>query len=189
MRKVALSLALSLTAMTSSITSLSASAEVVVKMDTSAGVIELTLDDAKAPITVANFVDYARAGHYDGLVFHRVIPGFMIQGGGMDADLQPRETKAPIQNESNNGLSNRRGTISMARTNAPNSATSQFFINTVDNPSLDGRGSRPGYAVFGEVTSGMEVVDSISAVETTSVGYFRDVPKQPILINSVSIAD
>lgn len=189
MRKVALSLALSLTTLSTALSSISAHADVVVKMDTSAGMIELTLDDANAPITVANFVDYAKSGHYDGLVFHRVIPGFMIQGGGMNADLKPRDTKAPIKNESNNGLSNRRGTISMARTNAPDSATSQFFINTVDNLSLDGRGSRPGYAVFGQVTNGMDVVDSISGVETTSVGYFRDVPKQPILINSVTVAD
>jgi len=185
MRNLVISLAVSLPLLTS----VNVSADVVVKMETSAGMIELTLDDASAPITVANFVEYAKAGHYDGLVFHRVIPGFMIQGGGMDSSLQPRKTRAPIQNESDNGLSNRRGSVAMARTNAPHSATSQFFINTVNNTNLDGSGSRPGYAVFGEVTSGMDVVDAISAVETTSVGRFRDVPKQPVLINSVTIAD
>lgn len=188
MRK-ALSFALSSAVGLSSILSPTAQAEVTAIMDTSAGVIELKLDDEKAPITVANFVNYANSGHYDGLVFHRVIPNFMIQGGGMDAEMKPRDTQSPIKNESNNGLSNRRGTISMARTNDPDSATSQFFINSVNNTNLDGRGSRPGYAVFGEVSRGMEVVDSISAVETTSVGYFRDVPKQPITINSVKIVD
>lgn len=173
----------------SSLVSLTAQAEVTAIMDTSAGVIELKLDDEKAPITVANFVSYAKSGYYNGLVFHRVIPNFMIQGGGMDAQMKPRDTKAPIKNESNNGLSNRRGTISMARTNDPDSATAQFFINSVNNTNLDGRGSRPGYAVFGEVSQGMDVVDSISSVETTSVGYFRDVPKQPITINSVTIQE
>jgi len=184
MRK-ALYLALSLTAATS----LAAQAEVTVVMDTSVGEIELQLDDAKAPITVANFVDYAKAGHYDGLVFHRVIPGFMIQGGGMDADMRPRETRAPIKNESANGLRNERGTIAMARTNDLNSATSQFFINTQNNPSLNAGGPYGGYAVFGKVSRGMEVVDTISATPTTSKGYHRDVPVEPIVINAVKISD
>ena len=184
MRKV-LSLAFGITALTSLYTQ----AEVTVVMSTSAGEIELQLDDKRAPVTVANFVEYAQSGHYDGLIFHRVIPNFMIQGGGMGADMKPRSTRAPIKNESDNGLSNARGTISMARTNDPDSATSQFFINTVDNSNLDGRGSRPGYAVFGQVGRGMEVVDRISAVETGRVGYFRDVPTQPILINSVKVVD
>lgn len=166
-----------------------AQADVNVLMETSAGEIRLVLDQQKAPETVANFVEYARAGHYDGLVFHRVIPNFMIQGGGMDSQMKPRKTRAPVRNESDNGLSNRRGTISMARTRDPHSATSQFFINTVNNPNLDGRPGKPGYTVFGEVSEGMEVVDSISAVKTGTHGHFRDVPVQPVLIKKVSIAD
>lgn len=184
MRK-ALCLALGVAALTS----FSVQAEVNLIMKTSMGDIELALDDDKAPVTVANFVDYAKAGHFDGLIFHRVIPNFMIQGGGMDSKMQQRETRAPITNESNNGLSNQRGTIAMARTNDPNSATSQFFINTVNNTNLDGRGSRPGYAVFGRVSRGMEVVDRISAVETGNRGYYRDVPVEPIVINSVELVD
>lgn len=185
MRK-AFSLAISLSLAASS---LYAQAEVKAVMDTSAGVIELSLDDANAPITVANFVEYVRAGYYDGLVFHRVIPKFMIQGGGMDEKMQPRKTRSAIKNESTNGLSNTRGTIAMARTRDPDSATAQFFINSVDNLSLDGAPGRPGYTVFGKVTAGLEVVDQISATPTTSAGAFRDVPKSPILINSVTIAD
>lgn len=184
MRK-ALYLALGLSALTSLYTQ----ADVTVVMDTSVGEIELQLDDQKAPITVANFVDYAKAGHFDGLVFHRVIPGFMIQGGGMDAAMTPRETRAPIKNESANGLKNDRGTIAMARTNDLNSATSQFFINTQDNPSLNDGGPYGGYAVFGKVSRGMEVVDKISATPTGRKGYHRDVPLEPIVINSVKLAN
>jgi len=185
MRK-ALGLVLSLSLAASS---LEAQAEITAIMETSAGVIELSLDDAKAPISVANFIEYARSGYYDGLVFHRVIPRFMIQGGGMDAAMKPRQTRAPIKNESDNGLSNVRGTIAMARTRDPDSATSQFFINSVDNLSLDGAAGRPGYTVFGRVTAGLEVVDQISATPTTTQAPFRDVPKTPILINRVTISD
>ncbi len=184
MHKV-LCLALGLTAFSS----LTVQAEVTVVMDTSVGEIEFKLDDEKAPITVANFVEYTEAGHYDGLIFHRVIPKFMIQAGGMDADMEQRDTRAPIKNESNNGLRNVRGSIAMARTQALDSATSQFFINTKDNPSLNDGGPYGGYAVFGKVSRGMDVVDTISATETGSVGFYRDVPVKPIVINSVKVVD
>ena len=168
--------------------SLSAHAQKV-KLATSAGDIVVELDAAKAPKTVANFVQYVKDGHYDGTVFHRVIPTFMIQGGGMKADLTEKPTRAPIPLESKNGLSNVRGSIAMARTNDPNSATSQFFINVQDNPRLDAANARDGngYAVFGKVVSGMEVVDKIRAVPTSSKGPYDDVPMMPVTINKATI--
>lgn len=160
-----------------------------VVMQTSMGDITFELNDEKAPISTENFLNYVDKDHYEGLVFHRVIPGFMIQGGGMDAEMRERNTGNPIKNESMNGLSNIRGSIAMARTQAPDSATAQFYINTVDNLGLDGRTNRPGYAVFGKVIEGMEVVDRISAVQTGNVSYYRNVPREPITILSVERID
>ena len=160
-----------------------------VKLATSAGEIVIELDAAKAPKTVENFVAYVNAGHYNGTVFHRVIPSFMIQGGGMTADLKEKTTRAPIGLESKNGLSNVRGSVAMARTNDPNSATAQFFINVNDNLRLDAANSRAGngYAVFGKVVSGMDVVDKIRAVPTGSKGIYDDVPQTPITINKATL--
>jgi peptidyl-prolyl cis-trans isomerase A (cyclophilin A) len=154
-------------------------------MATSAGDIVIELDAAKAPGTVANFLGYVRSGHYDGTVFHRVIDGFMIQGGGMDARLREKPTKAPIKLEAGNGLSNVRGTLAMARTSNPDSATAQFFINVADNPRLDSFGG--GYAVFGRVIEGMDVVDRIRAVPTQAQGMHQSVPITPITINKTSV--
>lgn len=158
---------------------------------TSMGDIQVELFADKAPVSVKNFTDYASSGFYDGTIFHRVISYFMIQGGGFTEKMQQKPTNAPIANEANNGLSNRRGTIAMARTNDPNSATSQFFINTEDNSKLDyTRGDSSagwGYAVFGKVTGGMDVVDAIRKVETATVPPFADVPVVPVVINSVEI--
>jgi len=159
----------------------------VVVFDTTAGPITLELDRTRAPITVDNFLKYVDSGFFDGLIFHRVIPGFMIQGGGMDERMQERTEGArpPIRNEAKNGLSNARGTICMARTNDPNSATSQFFINLVDNArSLDPNPRSAGYAVFGKVISGMETVDAIATVPTGRKGPHDDVPLKPITIKS-----
>ena len=161
-------------------------------IETSEGTITLSLDEAKAPVTVKNFADYAKAGHYDGTIFHRVIAGFMIQGGGFTAAMDQKATKAPIKNEAANGLKNKRGTIAMARTMVVDSATSQFFINLVDNGFLDYRGPDPrtfGYAVFGEVTSGMDVVDKIAKVPTCSVGPYQDVPRSAVVIKSVKVEE
>lgn len=164
-------------------------APVTVLLNTSAGDITLELDAATAPLSVANFVEYVNSGHYDGLAFHRVIPGFMIQGGGHEApDYKERKTRAPIQNESQNGLKNARGTVAMARTNDPHSATSQFFVNLVDNAFLDGRGGQWGYAVFGRVTQGMDVVDAVAAAPTGRARPFgQDVPVTPVVINKASV--
>lgn len=156
-----------------------------VLLTTNHGAITLELDDVKAPNTVANFVQYAKDGHYDNTIFHRVIDGFMIQGGGMDARLREKPTKAPIKLEAGNGLSNVRGTLAMARTNNPDSATAQFFINVVDNPRLDSFGG--GYAVFGRVIEGMDVVDRIRAVPTQAQGMHQNVPNTPITINKTSV--
>ena len=155
-----------------------------VKLNTSAGDIVVELDAAKAPTTVDNFLQYVKAGHYDGTVFHRVIPSFMIQGGGMTADMKEKPTRAPIPLESKNGLGNARGTLAMARTNAPNSATSQFFINVQDNDRLNAANSPDGngYAVFGKVVSGMDVVDKIRDVPTGNKGGYGDVPTMPVTI-------
>ena len=163
---------------------------VSVDMKTSLGTITLELDKDKAPQTVANFVQYARDGFYDGTIFHRVIKGFMIQGGGFTADMQKKATREPIQNEAKNGLKNLRGTIAMARTSAPHSATAQFFINTVDNafldyPSRDGW----GYAVFGKVTKGMDVVDAIADQPVGIANGMRNVPKEAILIEKVTVSE
>ncbi|RTL30003.1 MAG: peptidyl-prolyl cis-trans isomerase [Burkholderiales bacterium] len=160
-----------------------------VKIATSLGDITVQLDAAKAPKTVDNFVQYVKAGHYNGTVFHRVIDGFMIQGGGMTPDLKEKPTRAPIPLESHNGLSNLRGTIAMARTNIPDSATSQFFINVKDNNFLDAARSPDGngYAVFGKVVQGLDVVDKIRKVETGQKGPYGDVPVQPVIIKTVTI--
>ena len=159
-------------------------------METTLGTITLELDDEKAPATVANFVQYAKDGHYDGTIFHRVIDGFMIQGGGFTKDMNQKETRAPIRNEAMNGLKNLRGTIAMARTMVVDSATSQFFINLVDNGFLDFRSPTPqgfGYAVFGKVTDGMEVVDKIAKVKTGFAGPHQNVPEEPVVIKKVTV--
>ena len=161
-----------------------------VTMETTKGTITLALDDEKAPETVKNFVRYAQDGHYDGTIFHRVIDGFMIQGGGFTKDMNQKATREPIRNEAMNGLRNRRGTIAMARTMVVDSATSQFFVNLVDNDFLDFQNPTPqgfGYAVFGEVTDGMDVVDAIAKVTTGSVGPHQNVPEEPIVIRKVSV--
>jgi len=162
----------------------------VVVMETSKGTIELELDEAKAPVTVKNFLQYVKKGHYTGTVFHRVIPNFMIQGGGMTADMKEKSTEAPIKNEANNGLKNERGTIAMARTGVVDSATAQFFINVKANEFLNHKDETTqgfGYAVFGKVTKGMDVVDKIVSVPTTTKGPHGDVPVEPITIKSVKV--
>ena len=176
---------------TSLLLSLPAWAEPVrVAMETSMGRIELELDADKAPKTVANFLEYADAGFYTDTVFHRVIPDFMIQGGGMGADLERKPTNDPVENEAKNGLKNLRGTIAMARTSDPHSATSQFFINLKDNDFLDYPGRDGwGYTVFGKVTAGMDVVDKIAAVATAPKGGHRNVPVEPVIIQSVQKVD
>jgi cyclophilin family peptidyl-prolyl cis-trans isomerase len=155
----------------------------VVEITTSVGVIKVALDAEKAPITVDNFLKYVRAGFYDGTVFHRVMPGFMIQGGGMTPDLKEKPARPAIRNEARNGLRNSRGTIAMARLNEPNSATSQFFINVKDNAFLDYAGeSNPGYAVFGKVAEGQDTVDKIRKVATGNAGGHQNVPTQAVVI-------
>jgi cyclophilin family peptidyl-prolyl cis-trans isomerase len=154
----------------------------VVTLETSKGVIKLELDAERAPMTVANFVQYVGDGFYDGTVFHRVIPGFMIQGGGYAPDGSGKPTREPIELESANGLKNLRGTIAMARTMVTDSATSQFFINLVDNDFLDRAPGNEGYAVFGRVLEGMDVVNAIAAVETGTRGYYEDWPVEDIVI-------
>jgi peptidyl-prolyl cis-trans isomerase A (cyclophilin A) len=156
-----------------------------VRLSTSAGDIVVELDAAKAPKSVDNFLQYVRSGHYDGTTFHRVIPNFMIQGGGVKADLNEKPTRAPIPLEAGNGLSNLRGTIAMARTMDPNSATSQFFINVVDNQRLDSAGG--GYAVFGKVVEGMDVVDKIKDVPTRAAGMHQNVPVTPVTITKATL--
>ncbi len=164
------------------------SAEPRVKLETSMGDIVVELNGEKAPKSTANFLQYVQDKHYDGTIFHRVMDGFMIQGGGMTANMSEKATRAPIELEARNGLKNDRGTIAMARTNNPNSATSQFFINVVDNnmlnaPQPDGN----GYAVFGKVISGMDVVDKIRAVQTGNKGMHQNVPVTPVLIKSATV--
>jgi cyclophilin family peptidyl-prolyl cis-trans isomerase len=157
-------------------------------MTTSLGVVDIELDSIKAPKTVANFLGYVDKGFYNGTIFHRVIPGFMIQGGGMTAGMKEKPTGAKIQNEADNGLKNLAGTLAMARTNDPHSASAQFFINTVDNAFLDHRGKNPqgwGYAVFGRVTKGMDVVKKIEAVQTGSAGMHQNVPVKDVVIRKV----
>ena len=160
-----------------------------VRLSTSQGDIVLQLDAAKAPKTVANYVEYVKAAHYNGTIFHRVIDGFMIQGGGMTPDMKEKPTRAPIPLESRNGLSNTRGTVAMARTSVPDSATAQFFINVKDNAFLDAARSPDGngYAVFGKVVEGMDVVDKIRKVPTTTKPPHGDVPVQAVVINKATI--
>jgi cyclophilin family peptidyl-prolyl cis-trans isomerase len=159
----------------------------MVRFETSLGDFTLELDAAKAPITVANFLSYVDEGFFDGLVFHRVIPGFMVQGGGFAPDMSQKKNKAPIKNEAANGLRNKRGSIAMARTNVVDSATSQFFINLVDNDFLDHAGpSNYGYAVFGKVTSGMDVIDKIAKVATTNRSGHQNVPAADVVITKAA---
>jgi peptidyl-prolyl cis-trans isomerase A (cyclophilin A) len=160
-----------------------------VRLATSAGEIVIELDAARAPKSVANFVGYLEAGHYDGTVFHRVIPDFMIQGGGFTPEMAQKPTRPPIALESRNGLSNLRGTVAMARTMVPDSATAQFFINVEDNPFLDAANARDGqgYAVFGRVVAGMEVVDRIRAVATGNRGPYQNVPLEPVVIRKATL--
>ena len=162
----------------------------VVQFDTTHGAIVIELNSEKAPVTVATFLDYVESGHYDGTIFHRVIDGFMIQGGGMDADMNEKRTGTPIKNEADNGLKNDVGTIAMARTSDPHSATAQFFINVKNNDFLNYTSPTPhgwGYAVFGRVIDGMDVVNQIKGVPTGRYGYHSDVPREPIIINSATV--
>lgn len=155
---------------------------------TNLGDIHIEVDEHNAPITADNFLGYVRDGFYDGVIFHRVIPGFVVQGGGFDDSFNQKATRAPITNESANGLDNERATLSMARTQDPHSATSQFFINLDDNEALDDRGTRPGYAVFGHVVKGMDVVDAIADVPTGSAGPFgQDAPLDTVRIESAEL--
>ena len=159
-----------------------------VEMITNAGTMRIELDDVKAPVSVANFLAYAAKGHYDNTVFHRVIRGFMVQGGGFEPGMKQKPTDAPIANEANNGLKNLHYTLAMARTSAPHSATAQFFINTTDNGFLDFKSESPqgwGYAVFGRVVSGTEVVDAIEGVRTGRKGMHDDVPLEDVVIQRV----
>jgi len=151
---------------------------------TSLGDLTIALFNRAAPVTVKNFLAYVDSGFYNGTIFHRVIPGFVIQGGGYNKNLVRRPTFPPIKNESDNGLKNERGTLSMARTQDPNSATSQFFVSLVDNPGLDFKGEGTGYAVFGKVIVGMDVVDKIAKVQTETRGGFQDIPKEPVFVIS-----
>jgi peptidyl-prolyl cis-trans isomerase B (cyclophilin B) len=163
-----------------------------VALETSLGRIVLELDAARAPKTVASFLAHVRSGHYDGTIFHRVIRDFMIQGGGFDAGMRQKPTGAPVENEAANGLRNERGTVAMARTSDPHSATSQFFVNTVDNRGLDHQSKTPqgwGYAVFGRVVEGMDVVDRIERVATTTRGGHRDVPAEPVRIERATVLE
>ena len=156
----------------------------MIRFETSLGAFVVELFEKEAPLSAQNFLEYAESGHFDNTVFHRVIPGFVIQGGGMTADMKQKATRDPIRNEADNGLKNRRGTLSMARTNDPHSATSQFFVNLVDNAFLDpGRGGA-GYAVFGHVIEGMSVVDTIAKVKTGRKGMHDDVPVEPVVVTS-----
>ena len=158
----------------------------LVRVYTNAGSFLIELDPTRAPLTVANFLEYVRAGHYSGTIFHRVINGFVAQGGGYDQQFQEKPTRATIPNESGNGLSNRRGTVGIARTGDPHSANAQFYINLADNAALDPQPSRWGYAVFGRIIEGMTVVDELGVVATGSAGPFdKDVPVKPIVIEKI----
>ncbi|MGH8264414.1 MAG: peptidylprolyl isomerase [Steroidobacterales bacterium] len=157
--------------------------------DTTLGQITIELFPKEAPLSTENFLKYAADGHFDGTIFHRVIPGFVIQGGGLTGDMQQKKTRASIRNEAQNGLKNKRGTLSMARTNAVDSATSQFFVNLVDNTALDHKPGNFGYAVFGKVVAGMEVVDQIAAVETDRRKGHDDVPNEDVVVQSAKVAN
>lgn len=168
----------------------------MITLHTNFGDFKIALNFEKAPITAENFETYCKDGFYNGTIFHRVIDGFMIQGGGMEVGMREKSTRAPIKNEANNGLSNKRGTIAMARTSDPHSASAQFFINVADNNFLDHRTKEMfgktvvqewGYAVFGEVVEGMDVVDKIKGVKTDNKGFHQDVPTEDVIINSVSV--
>ena len=163
-----------------------------VELETTMGNIVIELNQEKAPYTVANFLEYVKSGHYDGMIFHRVIDGFMIQGGGMDANMTEKSTNAPIQNEADNGLKNEVGTIAMARTSDPHSATAQFFINVKDNSFLNFSGKNPqgwGYAVFGKVIEGMDIVNKIKGVPTGKYGFHADVPTTPVVITHAKVIE
>ncbi len=162
----------------------------MIKLHTNFGVISIELDHEKAPITAANFEQYVKDGFYDGVIFHRVIKGFMIQGGGMDADMKEKQTRATIENEAANGLKNDKYTIAMARSSAPHSASAQFFINTTNNDFLNFKAPNPqgfGYAVFGKVVDGFDVVDQIEGVKTGNKGFHQDVPKDAVVITKAEI--
>ncbi len=164
----------------------------MITLHTNHGDIKLALDSEKAPLTVANFIKYAQEGFYDGTIFHRVIDGFMVQGGGFTEQMSQNPTNAPVRNEANNGLSNKTGTIAMARTSDPHSATAQFFINVNDNTFLDFKNESIqgwGYCVFGEVVEGMDVVNAIKGVSTGNHGMHQDVPLEAVIIEKVTIAD
>ncbi|MCK6157917.1 peptidyl-prolyl cis-trans isomerase [Moraxella osloensis] len=163
-----------------------------VELETTMGNIVIELNQEKAPNTVANFLEYVKSGHYDGTIFHRVIDGFMIQGGGMDANMTEKSTNAPIQNEADNGLKNEVCTIAMARTSDPHSATAQFFINVKDNSFLNFSGKNPqgwGYAVFGKVIEGMDIVNKIKGVPTGKYGFHADVPTTPVVITHAKVIE
>ncbi len=164
----------------------------MIKLHTNHGVITLKLFADKAPETVANFIQYVKDGHYDNTIFHRVISNFMIQGGGFDADMKQKSTRETIKNEANNGLSNKKGTVAMARTMEPHSASAQFFINVQDNDFLDHSAPTTqgwGYTVFGEVVDGLDVVEAIKAVATTSKNGHQDVPREPVIIEKAELAE
>ena len=163
-----------------------------VQMETSAGTLRIELDEAQAPVSSANFLAYVNSGHYDGTVFHRVIKGFMLQGGGFDSAMKQKAVQAAIRNEANNGVKNKRYTLAMARTSDPHSATAQFFINTVDNGFLDFKAENAqgwGYAVFGRVVEGMDVVEAIEKVATGRKGSHDDVPVQDVLITRATVVE
>lgn len=163
-----------------------------VVMETSMGTVKIELFKDKAPISVRNFLSYVKDNYYDGLIFHRIIKDFMVQGGGLDENMMPKKTKFAIKNEAANGLKNTRGTLAMARTSMVDSATSQFFINVVDNAFLDHSGKTPdryGYAVFGQVIEGMDVVDAMRNVKTGNKGGHQDVPVEPVVINSIRLCE
>ncbi len=159
----------------------------MVKLETTKGAIVIEVNETAAPVTAANFLQYVKDGFYDGTIFHRVKPNFMIQGGGFTPDMKQKTTRPAIINEAKNGLKNKRGAIAMARLPDPNSATGQFFINLVDNAFLDYSARDPGYAVFGQVVEGMDVVDAIAKVKTGMKGMFQDVPDEPIIIKSAKV--
>lgn len=158
----------------------------MIKFETTMGTITIELDEENAPVSAANFKQYAEEGHFDDTIFHRVIPSFVIQGGGFTADMEQKTTRDPIKNEADNGILNLRGTLSMARTSDINSATCQFFINLKDNAALDHTPQSFGYAVFGKVVEGMDVVDQIAAVDTGNNGSHKDVPVEPIVVTKAT---